>query len=579
MKRLAWICISLPLLALGVWAAVDLAVAPPDPAKLLPDGALLYIQAKDFQGLLNDWNSSNEKRLWIKGDDYAAFSRSRLFERLAQAQGEFSTAATTPTDDNLLASVAGQQSALALYDIGNLEFVYLTRMDQARIEATPLWHLRDNFEQRSEGSTPFYVHQDKQSNRTAVFAARDGWLILGTRADLVAGVLDRLQGAQAHSLTDESWYADALKLAKGPGADLRMAINLEKVVPSPYFRSYWVQANITEMKQYRAALCDLHRTRQDYREDRVLLRKPGATEATSGDVESLMGLAPGDAVFSSSSSSPDSGRVLGELRDNILELKTGRARVVWSAPLATPVVNAGSAADFESRIDVAPVIAAQADPYQPLRAALTNAQPTGLLNIYTTRSAKDQIFAAIDRAIVVQSAGPWNTEGLESAITDAIRPGLTASQIGVEWIKKTAPGGEYSALDGHLEIFFATRGKLLFLASNESLMQALLANDQRHPGTASTGVTYAAVFRHSRREQQNFHKVVNRLDAVNNGDQRAVDSGSDAEGSAEGRKPPFFSGNIASLSGVFADVVSERVEEKDQGELVTQTVIYQWKRP
>src|ERR1019366_4625949 len=111
MKRLVGICSSILLLALGVWAAVDLVTAPPDPAKLLPDGALLYIQSKDFNGLLNDWNSSSEKRLWLKGDNYAAFSRSRLFERLSQAQGEFSTAATIPTDENLLTSVAGQQSA------------------------------------------------------------------------------------------------------------------------------------------------------------------------------------------------------------------------------------------------------------------------------------------------------------------------------------------------------------------------------------------------------------------------------------------------------------------------------------
>jgi len=579
MKRLAWICTSVLLLVLGVWAAVDLVTAPPDPAKLLPDGALLYIQAKDFQGLLNDWNSSNEKRLWLKGDDYAAFSRSRLFGRLSQAQSEYSTAATIPTDESLLTSVAGQQSALALYDIGNLEFVYLTRMDQARIEATPLWRLRDKFEQRTEGNTQFYVRQDVQSNRTAAFAARDGWLVLGTRADLVAGVIDRLQGAQTHSLAGESWYADTLKLAKSPAADLRMAINLEKVVPSPYFRSYWVQRNITEMKQYRAALCDLHRTKQDYREERVLLRKPGATTANSGDVQSLMALVPNDAVFSSALAAPDLDRVLAEVRDNILELKPERAQAIWTAPPAPQQVNAGSAADFESRIDVAPVIVARTDPYQSLRAILTSAQPTGLLNIYATPSSKDQMFVTIDRAIVIQSATPWNAEGVQSAITAAIRPGLTASQIGVEWIQKTAPAGNYFALDGQVQMFLAVGATRLFLSTNESLLQALLAKDQQHPGATSTGVTYAAVFRHSPREQQNFRKIVDRLDSVNGGNQSAPDTNADAEGGADGRTPPFFSGNVAGLSRAFADVVRESIEEKDQGELVTQTVVYQWKRP
>jgi hypothetical protein len=39
-----------------------------------------------------------------------------------------------------------------------------------------------------------------------------------------------------------------------------MTLNLAAIVRSPYFRSYWVQQNITEMKQYTAALSDLYRT-------------------------------------------------------------------------------------------------------------------------------------------------------------------------------------------------------------------------------------------------------------------------------------------------------------------------------
>jgi hypothetical protein len=202
-----------------------------------------------------------------------------------------------------------------------------------------------------------------------------------------------------------------------------------------------------------------------------------------------------------------------------------------------------------------------------------------LLNIYATRSSKNEMFAAIDRAIVVQSASKWNAEGAESAITAAIRPGLTASQIGVEWIQKDSAAGNYFALDGQVQIFLAARDTRLFLATNESLLQAILAKDQHHPDATSTGVTYTAIFRHSPREQQNFRKIVNRLDSVNGGNQNTLNTDADADSSAEGRTPPFFSGNVVSLSGAFSDIVRESIEERDQGELVTQTVVYQWKRP
>lgn len=578
MKRSVLMFASLLTIAIVVWAAVDLAIKPADPARLLPDGALLYIQAKDFQGLLADWSSSKEKRSWLKGDDYAAFSRSRLFERLAQAQGEFSTAATIPADDSLLGSVAGQQSALALYDIGNLEFVYITRMDQARIERTPLWQLRNKFEQRMEGNSPFFVRQDATSNRTASFATRDGWLILGTRADLVAGVLDRLQGAQTHSLADESWYADPVKLARGPAADLRMSLNLEAIVPSPYFRSYWIQRNITELKQYRAAICDLRRSGSEYREERTLLRKAGGAAVATGDVQALIALVPEDAVFSSALASPGEDRVIVDLRENILELKPERARAVWSAPSLPQQGKAGAVGDLEERIDVAPVIVAQTDPYESLRRITGGIQPSALLNVYTTHAKNNQMFAAIDRGIVIQAANAWNNESVQNAITAAIRPGLTVGQIGASWSQRTGPSGSYVALDGQVQIYLAAHEKRLFVATSETLLQALLLKDQQPVHLSDSAVTYAAVFQHSQNERQKFGKIVNRLDGVHGSTQRSPESGEQEEAEADSGTPPFFSGNIAALSRTFSDVARESIEERDQGERVTQTVIYQWNR-
>ena len=140
---------------------------------LLPEGALLSIEARDFSSLLKDWNTSPEKRTWLLSDNYAEFSNSRLFSRLSQAKDEFSAAAGLPTDASLLEKVAGKESCLGLYDIGNLEFVYVTRLDQQDIENTPLWQTRSKFEQRTEAGTAFYVHKDAQSSRIAAFASKD----------------------------------------------------------------------------------------------------------------------------------------------------------------------------------------------------------------------------------------------------------------------------------------------------------------------------------------------------------------------------------------------------------------------
>ena len=328
MRRRLWIAIGSLVLVCGVVYTVEVVehgfMPQQELTALLPEGALLSIEVRDFSSLLHDWNSSQEKREWLASDNHAGFSDSRLFGRLSQAQDEFSAAAGLPTDDSLLEHVAGKESCLGLYDIGNLQFVYLSHLDQAQIEATPLWQMRDKFEQRTEAGSAFYVHTDAASSRTAAFAARGGWLILGTREDLVVGALDRLAGVSSHSLANEGWYVEAVKQVAGERGDLRMVLNLDKIVATPYFRSYWVQQNITEMKQYASAVSDLYRTSRSYREERVLLRRTGVAAVSQGDVQSICALAPEDAVFYAAQAAPTPDSVVEALRNNLLEASSGQ---------------------------------------------------------------------------------------------------------------------------------------------------------------------------------------------------------------------------------------------------------------
>lgn len=576
MKRIAWFCAAAAAAVAAMWLVAQVQAPQSGPDSLMPDGALLYLQAKDFRSLLNDWNTSQEKRVWIAGDDYAAFSRSRLFERLSQAQDEFSTAASIPADANLLAAVAGGQSALALYDIGNLQFVYVTRMDQAHANATPLWQVRDKFELRIEGAAQFFVREDQQSNRTAAFAVHKGWLILGTRADLVAGVLDRLDGQAAHGLADEPWFADAEKQAARVPGDLRMVLNLEKIVSSPYFRSYWVQRNITEMKQYRAALCDLDRGAKEYRENRVLLRAPGSTARASGNVAPLLALAPQDAVFASAQASPSADDIVAALREDVLDPQPRNSVTNTSAPPAAQIGNAGSASDLEQKIDIAPVMVKQTDPYAALRALMESANPTGVLTVYRTESSPKQMFVGIERGMVVEARSAWNEGALREALSATLRRGVTASQLGIGWVRRSAQGGDTSVLDGSIPLALAIRGDRLYIATSDVLLSAMVRREASSGAAQNQGLTYEAEFQHSDREQQVFRKVAGRLDAASHG---LPASGGGDTGGMGGGAPSFFSGNLASLSRTWSRVIRERVSEKDEGAVVSQTVVYEWKQP
>jgi hypothetical protein len=576
MKRRLWGAVIVCVLGCGVVFAVgalEQALKPkPELPALLPEGALLSIEARDFGGLLHDWNTSEEKRVWLTSDNNSAFSNSRLFGRLSDAQVEFSAAAGLPADADLLNKVAGKESCLGLYDIGNLEFVYVTRLEQQRIESTPLWQTRGKFEQRTEAGATFFVRKDAQSSRVAAFAAKDGWLILGTREDLVAGVLDRLAGISSHNLFGEEWYAEAVKQAAGERGDLRMVLNLDKIVSTPYFRSYWVQRNITEMKQYTAAVSDLYRTRETYREERVLLRRAPKNAEPGGDIATLAELAPDDAGFYAADALPEPESLLHLLRDNLLEVKPVRdAPAETDAPRLVESENAGTASQLDVRIDEAPVTPPKVDTFDSLRRLLTSQELIASLEVFTARPPQNGVFVSLQTGMAIAAQHDWDENAVRDAVSSALPSSLSAGKLGVQWQKHSSPAGDYLALDGALPLYIQVSGRQLLLANDSDLLEQMLA--RRHganPAVGRDGVTYAALFRHTH-EQDNFRLLMAQLD------QAGHTSGTAQQGTpTDGQSPAFFSGNIAGLGRVFSKVESEKIEEKDQGSRVTQTVTYRW---
>src|SRR5260370_40178900 len=260
MKRAA-IFLLVAIVCAGIgWAAYE--KGPPSETPLsgyVPAGAMLYLEAKDFSSLLADWNSSPQKRSWVESSNYEVFSRSRLFLRLKGAGDQFATAAGLPPDMKFLSQVAGAHSVLALYDIGNLQFLYITYLPSAKSMQTTLWQTRAKFEPRSAGGANFYVRRDPESQKEVAFAVSGDYLLLATREDLLAGALQLMSGSQNRTAESEQWWSQSVAAAGAPG-DLRMVLNLEKIVPSPYFRTYWVQQNITDLTQYSAAVSDFVRS-------------------------------------------------------------------------------------------------------------------------------------------------------------------------------------------------------------------------------------------------------------------------------------------------------------------------------
>jgi hypothetical protein len=565
MKRAA-LFTALLLSAAGL---VFLQTAAPAPklATLMPSGALLYLEAPDFGRLLRDWDTSKVKGDWLRSENYAVFSRSNLFTKLQEVYSQYGEAAGFQPALTSVMEIAGSDSALALYQIRDVEFLYISRMADAELAKTQLWTVRDKFEQRQAGGVSFYLRTDPASKRSVAFAFSKGCLLLSTRDDLVANALRLLAGGSNPSVASDRWYRESTAAAAPGSAELRLVMNLESLVKSDYFRSYWVQRNASSVRRYWAGVADVNRKGNTITETRAFLRAPDAAEpmraaAGSDSVSSLLEWVPPDAgVYKASDAGEPSEvaalivqKLIGPSRSN-----TGDWRDAPSA--ASPDNPAGSEGDLETRIDERPLPsdAGISDSIAAVRAMIDNGQ-TGRRAFLLVQSSVPLSgpFVRLPSVIVIDGVEDWDRDAVRASLTDAAGKLWTTSQLGAGWASGTAGRHPVERLDGLGTLLFANSGRLLFLGNDAGLLASVLDRLGEKPATGA--FDYAAGFRHLR-ERSNYGRVMSALDFNSS-------AGNDAA-------PTFFSGNIGSLSRVLANVAEVRVTEEQKGHITVQTVWYQ----
>lgn len=535
-----------------------------------PPGALLAIESPDFASVLRQWTGSPEQKRWLGSENYAGFSRSRLFGRLAEAQTQFATTVGLAPDTAFLEAIAGKESLFAWYDIGKLEFLYITRMPEGGLEKTPLFELRSRFQERKVGDTTFYMRTDQDTNRTVAFAARGDLLLLATSADLMASALDLMQKPTDRRLGSEQWYAVAVAAAARTPGDLRMTMNLDRIVPSPYFRSYWIQQNITELKQYTAAISDLYREKSEFREERTLLPVKVEDLPAPAELSAILAYVPVDTGVYRAVAGPSVDEALGQLDDRLLVRAANAYRDPRIAPLADiSVPTAGSTSDLEQFIDE-PFIAAdpRAVASQSLKAAITRAQLKAMLVYSSAAGAQaetaDPIFTSIHAAVVLQAAEPWSEADLQRALTTALGPTISVAAQGLSWTAQRDPAGDWSELDGVYGLALAVRGTICVIATDRAtLRQSLLA--VKSGDRSSQVATVVGGFSHAAEREPFLHIA------------GLVDHSGAPVASVEGNPPPFLSGNVGSLSNTFRDLASENFVETSAAGTTSQTVVYRWR--
>jgi hypothetical protein len=345
-----------------------------------------------------------------------------------------------------------------------------------------------------------------------------------------------------------------------------MVLNLEELVPNGYFRTYWVPQNITDLKQYSASVSDLYRSSKQYREERVLIKNEEPKQASSPDglaaVADVGRLVPSEAGVYQAEASPTSDAVFALLETKFLAPNLGPVPPSQVAPqVQLTSGEQGGGSDLETRIDQAPVERPAAQQSVcALKELLDKAPLLSSLQVQSTVSDQSGVFVRIHSAVVLVAGSEWNQAAVQSALTDFVRPGLTASQLGVGWQQESA----YEKLDGLWPLIVSVRGKYLLVSDDPGLLEAILANFSRRSDRKPADML--AGFNHQQ-ERANFARF-----------SRVVDRPSATVSDNENRRgePQFFSNNMASLSSTLAAVSAEKIEVRSEGNKERQTVTYEW---
>jgi hypothetical protein len=343
-------------------------------------------------------------------------------------------------------------------------------------------------------------------------------------------------------------------------------MNLESLVKSEYFRSYWIQRNASVVRRYWAEVADVKRTADTVTETRVLpacARCGGAGARGFGlrmRFPGLLALVPPEAGLYKASRVGESSEVAALIVQKLIGPQPQAARDWRDAPVAvSPDSPQAVKAIWKRASTNNRCLRTPAFPIRSPRFAGWSTRPAvprvAAGSIECARIGHVRADGVRDRPRWL--AQDWDRDTVQGALYGAAAGRLwTTSRLGAGWVSGTAGRHSIERFDGLGTLIFAARGRRLFLSNDTGLLARVLDRNGSVPTTGA--LDYAAGFRHLL-ERSNYRRVMT-----------ALDFGSSAEGDA----PPFFSGNIGSLSGVLSGIAEIQVTEEERGSITRQTVVY-----
>ncbi|HEX8920468.1 MAG TPA: hypothetical protein VF766_03255, partial [Pyrinomonadaceae bacterium] len=165
----------------------------------VPRGALLYAQFSDLPALVKQWDESKLKKQYLASTNFQQFQSRHLALKLIERWEEFNNAVGFPLDALAFSEAAEQKAALAVYDLGRLEMVFIAPLTEDKVAATKFFQNADQFEETELPDGTVYYSRDVEADRGRrqqkfAFASVRGRFVLATSEQLLLRTLSNING-------------------------------------------------------------------------------------------------------------------------------------------------------------------------------------------------------------------------------------------------------------------------------------------------------------------------------------------------------------------------------------------------
>lgn len=601
----------LTILLMSVLTLASDRVASTGPAEMLnqaavmPKGALIYVQSRNLGAQLQAWQKSAVRSRYYKSDSHKAFLRSRLALKFEERLGEFEgNVGAALSEENLLA-LAGGKSALALYNIGELEMIFITELSGAKAKASALIASAVQLEPRTYAGTTYYaknVTSEFGQERSFAFATVGNRIVLASSETLMRRALKNLAEKDSNDRLLETIVATAEKAEGFEARDLTLWLDQAALNNDRYFRNYWIHNNVKGLAAIDKVLIDLELSSEGMKERRWLTSESATATAAAGGFQELLRFVPADTqLVSAHATAADRAGLYDELQALLVgKTNTSALPADNQAAYTAPVREASETGDgtqefrryiylderFDQDIDSDELkitaVAAQPDNAR-FAAALTNALTPAAPARFTVMAEpvvdQSSLFVRFNKALAIELGQPAKLarENFETAVAQELQRRFivqggaasfawTGEAGGARVMEQTLieHGGAYSVVNN-----------FLIIANSREYLDKILAAYQAAPETkvaTQPGLARYAFIK-VRAGRSAYDQLMKRLDG--NAQNFTPPAGEDDEERFT-ESIPLFSKNISSLLGVVAGIDSVTYERLDGAGVIREQVNYRY---